>query len=152
MKLTEKELNEFPIGAKISIHFGIEYIKVKCNGSEWFSYADNYCWQSTKYFLNKDISKVKIPKYDNYIPPKPILDDKEKEYLSNVIRPFRNKIQFIHKVKWGSKGEYISMVLKDEDFIEFPAFKKGTMYKGMELDKEYSLEDLRLIVDEKIHK
>lgn len=152
MKLTEKELNEFPIGAKISIHFGIEYIKVKCSGSEWFSYADNYCWQSTKYFLNKDISKVKIPKYDNYIPPKPILDDKEKEYLSYVIRPWRNKVGYIEK-RYDNTNEWIEIYMqKGNSYTNLPRFKKSTMYKGMELDREYTLEDLRLIVDEKIHK
>jgi hypothetical protein len=26
-----------------------------------------------------------------------------------------------------------------------PVFRKGTMYKGMELDREYSLDELRIV-------
>ena len=31
------------------------------------------------------------------------------------------------------------------DIIEFPYFEAGTMYTGMEIDKEYTLEELKLI-------
>lgn len=80
---------------------------------------------------------------------KPILDEAEKKYLSNVIKPFRNQIESIVKYSYG-KYEAINMVnfKVDENmsFIvtNFPYFKKGTMYKGMEVNKEYSLEDLDL--------
>lgn len=78
---------------------------------------------------------------------KPILDETEKRYLSNVIKPFRNKIEYIAKYT-DEDEEYISLIYRDlsdrKIEIAFPSFKKGTMYKGMELDKEYSLEDLGL--------
>ena len=75
----------------------------------------------------------------------PILSPKEKEYLSNVIRPFRNSIICVRKI--------INEFYNDEDYIviytyngtlKFPPFKKGSMYQGMELNKEYTLEDLNL--------
>lgn len=78
---------------------------------------------------------------------KPILDEVEKRYLSNVIKPFRNQIESIVKYSYG-KYEAINMVNfkidENMSFIvtNFPYFKKGTMYKGMEVNKEYSLEDL----------
>ena len=76
-----------------------------------------------------------------------ILNDKEREYLSNVIKPFRNKIEYIDKYI-DENGEYISLIyrdLSDRTFATaFPSFKKGTMYKGMELGKQYSLEELGL--------
>lgn len=81
--------------------------------------------------------------------PKPILDEVEKRYLSNVIKPFRNQIESIVKYSYG-KYEAINMVnfKVDENMsfnvTNFPYFKKGTMYKGMEVNKEYSLEDLEL--------
>ena len=78
---------------------------------------------------------------------KPILDETEKRYLSNVIKPFRNKIEYIAKYI-DEDGEYISLTCKDSyhrTFARaFPSFKKGTMYKGMEIGKRYSLSELGL--------
>ena len=73
----------------------------------------------------------------------PILDDIERKYLSGVIRPFRNKIDFIKKVNDYDCEECISIFLNDYQ-IDLPPFKKGSMYKGMKSGKEYTLEDLGL--------
>ena len=75
--------------------------------------------------------------------PKPILDDIEKEYLGAVIKPFKNSIKHIVKYKINKKKEYIEIRLGCE-VISFPMFDKGTMYKGMELNKNYSLDELGL--------
>lgn len=72
-----------------------------------------------------------------------ILDDKEKEYLKGVIKPFRKRIENIEKISDGGNKEYISIILKD-DCAFLPDFKKGTMYKNMKVNKEYSLEELGL--------
>lgn len=78
---------------------------------------------------------------------KPILDQAEKEYLSAVIKPFIDRVISIGKCNC-YEYEYIVIkyldIGKNEGFIYFPCFKRGTMYKGMEIGKEYSLEDLRL--------
>ena len=79
---------------------------------------------------------------NGYIVEKEILDDKERKYLSNVIKPFRDKFEYIVK-KDCYPEEYISISLSDEN-IDFPNFKKGTMYKGMEIEKKYTLEELGL--------
>lgn len=75
-----------------------------------------------------------------------ILDDVEKSYLSAVIKPFRKNVECIEKIKTYSGGkEYISITMKKYyDSCELPVFKKGTMYKGMETDKAYTLEELGL--------
>lgn len=73
-----------------------------------------------------------------------ILDEKEKEYLSAVIKPFRKKVKYIEKRFWTPNLEYLSIRLKNNEFFAFPNFKKGKMYKGMEHDKYYTLEDLGL--------
>lgn len=78
---------------------------------------------------------------NGYIVEKEILDEKEKEYLSAVIKPFRDRVKYIKKVE--DIGEYITIGLKDENLL-FPYFDKGTMYKGMELDKKYTLKELGL--------
>ena len=72
-----------------------------------------------------------------------ILDDAEKRYLRGVIRPFRNEVLNIKK-----KSNYlawISIVMKDQEIIKLPFFEKSSeMYKGMELGKEYTCEELGL--------
>lgn len=75
-----------------------------------------------------------------------ILDDVEKAYLSAVIEPFRKEVEFIEKIKrYSDEKEYIYMMMKkDNDYCELPVFEKGTMYKGMELGKAYTLEELGL--------
>lgn len=77
-----------------------------------------------------------------YVPK--ILDEKEKAYLSAVIKPFRKKVKYIEKRFWTPNLEYLSIRLKNNEFFAFPNFKKGKMYKGMEHDKYYTLEDLGL--------
>ena len=81
--------------------------------------------------------------------PKPILDDKEKEYLSNVIKPFRKHIITIRKIQ-NYKYEFIEIVIYSTvegvscEVISFPYFNKGKMYKGIEINKEYTLKELGL--------
>ena len=71
-----------------------------------------------------------------------ILTDKEKAYLSAVIKPFRKKVGYVKKIDCGKK-EFLKIYLEDDN-IPFPFFAKGTMYKGMEADKAYTLEELGL--------
>ena len=80
---------------------------------------------------------------NGYIVEKEILDEEEKEYLSNIIKPFRNKVEYIVK-ETSSDNEYITISIKNDSDLSFPNFKKGTMYKGMEIEKEYTLEELSL--------
>lgn len=78
---------------------------------------------------------------NGYIVEKEILDEKEKEYLSAVIRPFKDRVDYIEKVE--NILEYIAIDLNNER-LSFPFFDKGTMYKGMELNKKYTLKELGL--------
>ena len=72
-----------------------------------------------------------------------ILDDEEKEYLNAVMRPFKNRISNIVKRNFDSEKSYIVIHINSESFY-FPYFKKGTMYEGMEADKQYTLKELGL--------
>ena len=79
-----------------------------------------------------------------------ILTEEEYEYLDNVIEPFRNKIINISK--------YRENPVKDTEYIEIryasihgnirqvtlPEFDVGTMFKGMKLNKLYTLAELGL--------
>lgn len=74
-----------------------------------------------------------------------ILTKEEKEYLSNVIKPFRDEIDciFKHKNDMTFKS-YISIKLKDKTYVHFPDLKDNKMYAKMELDYHYTLEELDL--------
>ena len=79
-----------------------------------------------------------------------ILTEEERKYLSAVIKQFRNKVCEIRKVKelytLGHESILISVNNYDDfkDDIYLPRFEKGTMYKGMVTNKEYTLEELGL--------
>lgn len=75
---------------------------------------------------------------------KPILDNIEKNYLSNIIKPFRDRINYIAKVNLANRREYILIKMKNMEVISLPFFTPGTMYKGMEVNREYTLEQLGL--------
>lgn len=77
-----------------------------------------------------------------YTEPKEILDKQEKNYLSAVIRPFRDRNIVIAK-KFNRVGTYIKIMVDDEAVL-LPYFEKDKMYKGMKVDKEYTLEELGL--------
>lgn len=73
-----------------------------------------------------------------------ILTEKEKAYLSSVIKPFINNVMSIRKRRSiTNEEEFISIKLK-RDFFSLPFFEEDTMYKGMECDKEYTLKELGL--------
>ena len=87
----------------------------------------------------------------------PVLDEKEKEYLSAVIKPFRDRVEYIKKVgTTNSDNQFIFIRLKMYDCednepestkyedIDLPYFKANTMYKNMEGNKKYSLKELEL--------
>lgn len=74
---------------------------------------------------------------------KEILDKKEEEYLSAVIKPFKSRVAYIKRAFFNEKKEWIYISLGN-DSISLPNFEKDTMYKGMELNKGYTLEELGL--------
>lgn len=77
---------------------------------------------------------------EEYVPE--ILTEREKAYLSAVIKPFREDVAHITKMDITySKREFICIRINRECII-FPKFAKGTMYKGMEVNKRYTLEEL----------
>ena len=74
---------------------------------------------------------------------KPILDKVEKRYLENLLRPFKDRVKYVEKIR--NQKEYLYICLdKDDDCIALPYFKENTMYKGMEARKHYTLKELGL--------
>lgn len=107
--------------------------------------------EQLKYF-NDDVSIIKVErpvKYETMFERKEeileeILDEVEKKYLADVVRPFRSKVRSVYKIaSICSNKEFINIQLRDENFT-LPYFKKGTMYKEMQTGKRYTLEKLGL--------
>lgn len=73
-----------------------------------------------------------------------ILIAKEKEYLSNIIKPFRDRVENIEKFDCCFDMESVVIYIKDFVPINLPDFKKNTMYQNMELNERYTLEELEL--------
>ena len=78
----------------------------------------------------------------------PILNDKEREYLSAVIKPYKNKVTFIAKSKDTYEAKYFISIVVNGNYgreaIHLPWFKENTMYKNMEIGKHYTLKELGL--------
>ena len=79
---------------------------------------------------------------------KSILTEKEKEYLSAVIKPFKNKVNYIVKQQGFKDSEKLSVefiiIYVDDEKIILPSYDKGTLYKDMKLMEKYTIEDLGL--------
>ena len=118
----------------------------KCSGcifqNVMCSYSNNRNW-----FENKDLYSNEFLNQEIEIKVRGILDEIEEEYLSAVIKPFRDRVISISKQKCDA-GCYIRIFIENKDGINkicLPFFsKKSSMYQGMELGKEYTLGDLEL--------
>ena len=83
-----------------------------------------------------------------------ILDEKEKQYLQNVIKPFRDRVKSIAKQNYTNGYDYISISVSypindcfdcfGTDSLFLPVFKSGTMYNNMKVGKNYTLKELGL--------
>lgn len=77
-----------------------------------------------------------------------ILDGAEKRYLSAVIKPFRDIVKYIAITSLccdPSGRSYLYIRFTDGNYdMSFPVLHDSNMYKGMELDHAYSLEELGL--------
>ena len=132
------------LGVELEEEFNVYKSKIvnKFTEDGIVSYSkDNQNWIRNYYLLeNLLIGYTEIIK-------KPILDDIERRYLSNVIKPFRDMVTSVIKYE-NSIYEYIAIRYRGIDeyigTVRLPYFKKDTMYKGMELGRNYTLEELGL--------
>lgn len=115
----------------IKIYYGINRVYYK--GYDVEEFALRWTTDFIKW-LEKDDGEEYKPQ---------ILTDKEKAYLSAVVNPFKGKVKTVEKVSFGGEEEYLK-ILFEMDLMSLPFFTKGTMYKGMEANKKYTLEELGL--------
>lgn len=73
----------------------------------------------------------------------PVLDDAERKYLSEVIRPFRKEVAYIKKDC--TDAYFIVIAMKHDCAIYLPNFPvDSSMYKGMKSFRKYTIEELGL--------
>ena len=146
---TYEDLKKSPIGTKIFFESGYILTKTKKDyyENEMF-YRESGDLKGLKdncgnRLLGK-IVKIEEPEYTTVYEAKvEILDEVEKRYLRGVIRPFRDKVKYIVLKSLCSNEAYILIKLEN-DVINLPVFEINTMYKNMEEEKEYTLEELGL--------
>ena len=119
----------------------------------WGSFGDSVCVSKfVPIFQNIRFGDKEPVSLEAIVHPQ-ILDDAERKYLSAVISPFRETVMWIKKYNGTySEVNYESIVVCVEgDFARktpfsfcLPAFKTGTMYKGMEIGRKYTLKELGL--------
>ena len=106
--------------------------KMKCGDCIFFCHG---CDEGARDWLNS--------KYEEHI-----LADKEKAYLSAVIKPFKNQVKTIKKYRPLATELCIITIYVESDYsaiVTLPPFKKSSgMYQGMEDGKCYTLEELGL--------
>lgn len=156
-KYDYEDLKKSPIGTKVTFEDGEILIKLQ---KDYY----NECSKHGYYRDEKDLKGLKdncgscllgkIIKIEEptsyttvYEAKVEILDEAEKRYLRGVIRPFRNRVSAIRKMRYVSKNKesaYIQIQYKDDAPTNFPCYKDGTMYDGMEADRDYTLEELGL--------
>lgn len=162
---------KFKVGDEVKLNENIEYfkfgkggvgydeigtiIKIDCHKDITVNFPTLCEWKGAEeelILVNRGNFFKKLPNNftgtlevkNGYIVEKEILDDIEKEYLKNVIKPFKNRIRYITKRNYNCEKNYIVIHINDGETINFPIFKKETMYKGMEEHKKYTLKELSL--------
>ena len=108
------------------------FYKVQCSLGE-------FCW-----VRNKDIYSNKFLDQEVEIEVSDLLTKEEKEYLEGVIKPFKDIVEYIAKSNMDNNLEYLCIKIKDDYHLCFPNFLKNKYYKGLEIEKKYTLEDLGL--------
>lgn len=138
----EEALKALKEGKKIRRKEWEPYEYIELDGKKFVSQYDNPCGM-----LVFDLSTNCWEEYKG-----DILDKEENEYLSAVIKPFRDKVTHIAKTEDDIEWSYAIMIrvdskVVDDDYYEFflPPFKRtSSMYKRMEVGKEYTLKELGL--------
>ena len=145
-------MNKFKLGQKVKIIRTGKIGKIVELDNEDFDTEgrSNSCygvrckgWRYSYWFTVHDLEEEE----------KDILDEKEKEYLSNVIKPFRDRVNLIRKSSSKLADDIYYKVIEisikslipywENEVIVLPAFKSN-LYSDMEIGKEYTLEELGL--------
>lgn len=116
--------------------------------------ASKSCW-----VFHKDLYSDKFLDQEIEIEVKPIFTDKEREYLHNLLKPFKDRITTMQLVSeiYNNDFAYLQISIKSVispydteniEFINLPYFETGTMYKNLEVNKPYTDDELKELLKE----
>lgn len=140
-------------GVELGKRYKITQTSLKLSGSSIFTVEQTreYCGGLGLKFENSDkIFSITILNECVYEKLKPlsILDDTERRYLQHYVMDnpaFRGKVMEIAKFsEIDNERGFLVIYLLDGDLEGLPYFPLDTMYKGMELEKHYSCQELGL--------
>ena len=152
VEYTYEDLKKAPIGTKITFENRAVLVKDEKNCFENVSSCRDIadlCNLKDNYSDLGKIIKIEEPTYATVYEYKPeILDEPEKRYLKQVIRPYK-KVISIEKyapssVKLATIKITVSKIGGGIWDIDLPPFEKNAMYKNMKDNKNYTLEELGL--------
>ena len=135
-------MNKFKVGQTVKIKvtgkegkiLEIDDADIDKDGRSFSCYNVFFPDGANNFFTVHNLEEVKV-----------ILTAKEKEYLSNITKPFRGSVENIEKCDSNiSHGEHIVIRIKNNTPIFLPDFKKNTLYQNMETYVDYTLEELGL--------
>ena len=149
VEYTYKDLEKASIGTKVTFQNGEVLVKDDKDIFENSGYVRNILeLDNFKSRILGKIIKIEEPEYSTvYESKSEILDEVEKRYLRNVIRPFRDRVKTISKFVYSGGNATIDISIDDNNtgwLIELLPFPKNEMYKGMEDNKKYTIEELGL--------
>lgn len=134
IKMQNPGVTEYPFFLRVRIRDYVKIFDVGHGDLKGMALGQAYTWKELGLYVNKGI-----------------LSDKEKEYLSAVIKPFKDKVKGICKYvdPYSNTLEECEecIVISFENIcndIALPNFMQGTMYTGMKAGKEYTLKELGL--------
>ena len=128
------------------------WMKDNCGHAEYvdctdcpFFFSNCIVDEKKSWLKNKDLYSDKFLDIEIEV-EETLLTTEEKEYLEGVIKPFKDKVEYIikyYKDEYNPK-EYIYLSIKDEFPTCLPEFEANKYYKGLEIEKKYTLKELGL--------
>lgn len=104
--------------------------------------------------LQKDIKILETIKQtyeNNELKQEAVLTDEEKEYLKAFLKPFRKTVKYIKMIEHLYDNTQVCLeILCGGALVYLPPFEPNTMYKGMKMDREYTLEELGITYKEDV--
>lgn len=128
-KMPNPGIAEYPFFLRVRIRDYVKIFDIGYDNLKGMVLEQTYTWKELGLYASKDV-----------------LSNKEREYLSAVIKPLRDKVDYVKKYSFdGGEKESIGISFKnDNGYFSFPVFKRGTMYVGMYPYRKYTLEELGL--------
>ena len=133
------------------------WMKDNCGHAEYvdcvdcpFFFSNCVVDEKKSWLENKDLYSDKFLDIEIEVRDEPLLTSKEKVYLENVLMPFKDRTIYIKKQTIGKNWAEINLKIgsiiaeKLVDIISLPVFEKDKYYKNLEVNRLYTIEDLKL--------